>query len=118
MSLQLKLIVVFVMSVSFMPSAALAWLAGDWILTYDPDDSPKELFIFSTGNDLTMRGIKSCHQLKGTYTLQPKTKTISIDLIYEGRIFAKKNLTYDELHERLYYKSDINGNTSYYTKLE
>jgi hypothetical protein len=92
------------------------WLLGNWIHTFDPDgDAQSDRLSFSDDGKFVTTEIASGRQIGGLYRVTPGA--IKVDLVtQQGKVFMKLDLTYDEKKDRLYYKSDSTGNTSYYTK--
>jgi len=93
-----------------------SWLLGNWLHTYDPDGDTQDRLSFSENGKFITTEVSSGRQISGLYFVKPDV--IKINLVEQGKIFMKLDLTYDDKRDRLYYKSDSTGNTSYYTKVK
>jgi hypothetical protein len=95
---------------------ANSWLVGNWLHTFDPDGDPPDRLTFSADGKFLTTEVSSGRQIEGLYVLTPGV--IEVDLIRQGKVFMQLHLTYDVKQNKLYYKSDSTGNTSYYTKIK
>ena len=106
----------------FVPSGCPAaegidsWIVGNWLHTYDPDGDPPDKLTFSSDGKFVTTEVSSGRQVEGRYTLVQSA--IKVDLMQKGKIFMRLELTYDAKKDKLYYKSESTGSTSYYTKIK
>ena len=114
--IRLLIVCFFLASISFNAIASdKGWLVGDWILTFDPDGDTKDRLTFKNGGQFISTEVSSGKQYKGLYSIKPKV--IKVKLIHNGKTFLSLDLTYDEKKDKLYFKSNKTGTTSYYTKV-
>lgn len=113
-SLFLSLFVILIPLQSY--AAGPDWLLGEWVMTFDPDGDTEDRLSFSRGGEFITTEASSGKKIKGMYFL--KRDHIKVNLIYQGQIFMKLKLTFDEVKDKLYYYSSETGNTAYYTKIK
>ena len=107
---------VFLASVSLtVVAGGQEWLIGNWILTFDPDGDTKDRLTFEKDGQFITTKISSGKQYKGIYFIKPGA--VKVKIIHNGRILLSFDLTYDENKDKLYFKSNKTGTTSYYTKV-
>jgi len=97
-------------------SEDIAWLQGNWLLTYDPDGDTQDKLTFGNSNKFTTTEVSSGKQLKGTYEVS--SESINVNLFFEGKSFMEFDLRYDDKKNKLYYVSDDAGSESHYTKID
>lgn len=112
--------IIFILVLSFTSSITLAasndWLLGNWQMTYDPDGDTKDVLSFSKGGEFVTTEASSGREIKGIYVL--KSDRVDVSLIYQGQVFMKLRLTYDDDKNKLYYNPDNTNDPAYYTKLQ
>ena len=116
---KIGLSVVFILFASVSVASFAAdneWLFGNWLLTYDPDGDIQDRLTFQRGGQFITTEVSSGRQIEGIYTLTQGA--VEVTLIQQGKMLLKFDLTYDQGRDKLYYRSNSTGKTSYYTKVE
>ena len=92
------------------------WLIGNWQHTYDPDGDTQDRLTFTEEGKFITTEVSSGRRIVGFYLV--RSDMVKVNLTHQDKIFMKFDLTFDENKNKLYYKSDKSGNTSYYTKIK
>ncbi|MFY2762497.1 hypothetical protein [Arenimonas sp. MALMAid1274] len=88
---------------------AQAWLLGTWELSYDPDNSPKDLLVFADGGALQIQDAQGVKAYDGRWSLSGSTLSMAFQV--NGREVAF-DATVSPARDRI-----TNESGAYYTRV-